>query len=207
MSNAQMKEIKIEVNKKVNGKYAKVGEQSIFVPILHLALSALGSPEIAKDKDGADVYEDGLPVYTKDEHNWVQGAMLAQVKAQARNKLVPGTADVKAGQAIATDWPSLTAEGERVGNPEALAAIREAKADFAAWVATLGKSAGAQATMNTLFANKQALSLQTPENKAKIAKYVEDFATSLDETKLERYMKYLDSVTAACEVTTEVDDF
>jgi hypothetical protein len=200
-----MQELKIKVNQKVNGKYSEVGEVAIFVPMLHEVFP--DAVKIAKDKDGKDVTEEGLPVYEKDEHNWIQGSMLAQVKAQARNKLQPKTAQLKAGQTIATDWASLTAEGERVGNPEALAAIREAKGDFAAWVATLGKSAGAQATLNTLFGNKQALSLQSSDNKAKMAQYVTDFAKSLDEAKQERYTRYLESVIAACEVVTEVDDF
>lgn len=199
-----MQELKIEVNKKVNGKYSKVGEVAIHVPMLH---ELFAEAKIAVDKEGKQVFEDGLPVYEKDEHNWVQGSMLAQVKAQARNKLVPGTADVKAGQAIATDWASLTAEGDRVGNPDALAAIREAKADFSKWVASLNKSAAAQATLNTLFGNKQALALQSSDNKQKMSGYVTDFAASLEVAQLERYTKYLDSVIAACEVTTEVDDF
>lgn len=197
-------QIQIEVNKKVNGKYEKVGEQTIHVPVLHSVFPEL---KIAKDKDGADITEDGLPVYEKDEANYIQGAILAAVKAQARNKFVPGTATLKPGNVIATDWPSLMAEGERVGNPEALAAIREAKADFAAWVATLGKSAGAQATLTTLFNNRQALSLQSEENKTKMAKYVEDFAGSLEAAKLERYMKYMATLEEACKVSTEVDDF
>lgn len=199
-----MRALTIEVNKKVNGKYAKVGEATIHVPTLdEIGLNA----EIAVNQEGKPEEEDGLPVYKDDKLNWVQGAILAQVKAQARNKLVPGTAEVKAGQAIATDWATLTAEGDRVGNPDALAAIREAKAAFSAWVATLGKSAAAQATLNTLFGNKQALSLQSPDNKGKMAKYVEDFAASLEAAKLERFMKYLTSVTDACNVAQEADDF
>lgn len=194
--------LQIEVNEKVNGKYSKIGEQTIFVPTLHAIFPNL---VIAKDKDNNEVYEDGLPVYTDDKANYVQGSILAAVKAQARNKLVKGK--LKAGQAIASTWEALLAEGERVGNPDALAAIREAKADFAKHVAGLGKSEGAQNTLTTLFGSKQALSLQTPENKAKMAKYVEEFAISLDEAKMARYMKYLESVAKACEATEEVDDF
>lgn len=201
-----MEQLKIIVNKKVNGKYSPVGEVGIHVPTLGEVFG--DAVKIAKDKEtDKELIEDGLPVYEDEKHNWIQGAILAAVKAQARNKLQPGTATVKAGQAIASDWPTLMAEGERVGNPEALAAIREAKADFAKWVAGLGKSANAQATLNTLFGNKQALSLQSPENKAKMSNYVLEFAQSLDAPKIEKYTKYMDGVIAACEVTTEVDDF
>jgi hypothetical protein len=198
-------QVAIEVNKKVSGKYSKVGEISIYVPTL--ADAGIVAEVQLDSKTNEPIIEDGLPVYKEDKFNWVQGAILAQVKAQARNKLVSGTADLKAGQAIAADWPTLTAEGERGGNGEALAIVREAKASFAKWVASLGRSAAAQQTLNMLFSNKQALSLQSTDNKAKVAKYVEDFAISLEAAELERYTKYLESVQVACESTVEAEDF
>ena len=197
--------IKIEVNKKVNGKYSPVGAVDIFVPTLEDAKFA--GMERMKDEKGAEVFEDGLPVYKEDAHNWIQGAILAQVKAQARNKLVSGTATLKDGQAIAVDWPTLTVEGERGGNGEALAIVREAKADFGKWVASLGKSQAAQATLNTLFSNKQALSLQSPEHKAKMATYVTDFAGTLEAEKLAKFEKYLNSVVEAAQASVDADDF
>lgn len=194
----------IEVNKKVAGKYAKVGDVDIFCPTLE---SAGFAPEVATDKEGNAVIEDGLPVYKEAAHNWILGAMLAQVKAQARNKLVSGTASLKEGSTIAADWEALTAEGERGGNGDALAAVREVKADFLAFAKALGKSQKAVETLTTLFGSKNSLALQSPENKAKMATYVADFAETLDEVKLARYMKYLEGINAACETSSEVDDF
>ena len=56
----------IEVNKKVDGKYAKVGDVTIHVP----TLDCFGiTAEQAKDKDGAPLVDDGLPVYTTDKAN------------------------------------------------------------------------------------------------------------------------------------------
>lgn len=202
-----MQAIQMEVNKKNpsnNGKYEKVGEVTIFVPLLSEVFPEV---KISKDKDGKDVVEDGLPVYEDEKHNYLQGAIFAAVKAQARNKLKPGTATLKDGQAIAQDWAALTAEGERGGNGEALAIVREAKAAFAEFVKTLGKSANAQQTLNLLFSNKQALSLQSAENKAKMEAYITDFAGSLNEQQMARFEKYITSVAEACAVTTEADDF
>lgn len=201
-----MEQIKIEVNQKVNGKYAVVGTVDIFVPNLE-EVGVGVAPEQATDEKGELAFEDGLPVYKDARHNFILDCIVAATKAKARNKLVPKTANVKPGQAIATTLEALMAEAERIGNPEALAAIREAKKDFSKWVETLGKSANAQATLNTLFGNKEALKLQSAEAKAKMAKYVEDFSEALEEEKLNRYMKYLESVNAACELVTEVDDF
>lgn len=194
----------IEVNKKVAAKFVKVGEVAIYCPTLE---DAAFPPVRQLDEAGKEVFEDGLPVYKEKAHNWIQGAILAQVKAQARNKLQTGTATLKDGQTIATDWETLTAEGDRGGNGDALAAVREAKAAFAKHVGTLGKSQKAQDTLTTLFASKQSLALQSPENKQKMAAYVEGFAASLDEAQLARFMKYLEGISGACEVTDEVEDF
>ena len=194
----------IEVNKKVDGKYAKVGDVTIHVP----TLDCFGiTAEQAKDKDGAPLVDDGLPVYTTDEANWLQGAILAQVKAQARNKLVSGTAELKPGAKIATNFAELTAEGDRAGNGAALQAIRELKTLFAKWVAGLGKSAAAQALLNGLFGNKQALAVQAADNKAKMMQYVQDFAESLEEAQLEAGQKYLQSLLDVCASSVSADDF
>lgn len=201
---------KIEVSKKetVSGKneYVKVGEVAIHVPTLQDIID-VGTPTQEVDDKGAPVFtDDGLPVYKADAHNWAQNAVFAQVKAQARNKLVSGTATLKAGAVIATDWASLTAEGVNTG--EALAIVREAKQAMAAWAASLGKSAGAQALINGMFGNKQALALQSAANKAKIETYVMDFAASLDAAKQARFEKYITSVLEVCTATAEsLDDF
>lgn len=199
-----MQAIQMSVSKKDAslGKHVSVGEVTIHVPML----SDLGiEAEAQLDDKGQAIVEDGIPVYKDDKHNWVQNAIYAQVKAQARNKLVSGTATLKPGVTIATDWAGLTAEGG--GNSgEGLAKVREVKALFAAWAKTLGKSDNAQATMNMLFGNKAALALQTEENRAKIEAYVGEFATTLEAAQLERYMSYLDSVIEACKAET-ADDF
>jgi len=194
----------IDVSKKVAGKFAKVGTVDIYCPTLE---DAGFSPEVQKDAEGKAVVEDGLPVYKNEAHNWILGAMLAQVKAQARNKLVSGTAALKEGASIAQDWVALTAEGERGGNGDALAAVREVKADFAKYVAALGKSQKAQETLITLFSSKNSLALQSPENKAKMETYVANFAETLDEAQMTRYAKYLEGIAAACAAVAEVDDF
>ena len=201
-----MQELTIEVNKKVAGKYQPVGKLPIFVPVLAGVFAGL---EVAKDKEGKEVMDEdtGLPVYADDRYNYIQDAITAAVKAEARNKLVSGTATLKDGAVIATDWAALTAETQGKGNPDALAAIREVKADFKAWAATLSKSVAAQQTMVTFFDKLDALRMQSAVHKQKIADYVSAFADTLDEAKLTRYGKYLEKVAAVCEVEVEIDDF
>ena len=199
--------IKMEVNKKnaaKGGKYEKVGEQEIFVPALHEVFPDI---KISKTEDGKDLVEDGLPVYEDDKHNYIQGAIFAAVKAQARNKLVSGTANLKPGQEIAKDWDALTAESERGGNGAALALMHETKKAFAEYVKGLGKSANAQQLLNMLFSNKQALSLQDENTKGKMEGYVTGFAESLEPEALTKYERYITAILAACEKVEAVDDF
>jgi hypothetical protein len=201
---SQFKQITITVSKKENGKFAEVGKQDIYVPVLADILQYVTSP-IKKDEKGNEVYEDGLPVYEQDNANWVQGAILAAVKAQARNKMVPGTATLKDGQKIATNWEELTAEGVRDGSGLALA--REFKAAFAEWVAKQGLSEAAANTLITLVSNKAALTLQQQGTKDKVKARLEKFAEDLDETKLEKFTRPLESAINACEAAADTMDF
>lgn len=198
-----MQKITIDVSKKVNGKFEKQGDMTITVPLLSDVLEFVASP-IKKDDKGADVVEDGLPVYESDKANWLQAAMLASIKAQARNKLQPGTATLKPGLSIPDSWETILAEGVR-GGGEALAIAREAKALFAEWMAKQGKSEAATAAVVSLFSNRQALQLQSATNKGKIKAYVEAFAAEAEESVLERIEKPVQAVLDACEATEEVE--
>lgn len=198
------KQITIEVSKKENGKFNKVGEQTIHVPTLADVIPFITS-EVKKDDKGAEVFEDGLPVYVDDKANWVQGAILAMVKAQARNKMTPGTATLKDGQKIAETWEELCAEGVRDGSGLALA--REFKAAFAEWVAKQGLAEAAANTLITLVSNKAALTLQQQGTKDKVKARLEGFANDLDAEKLEKFTRPLESAINACEATADAMDF
>lgn len=181
-----------------------VGNVQIFVPLL----ASLGITAEQAQADGKPaVTEDGLPIYTSDAHNWLQNAILAQVKAQARNKLVPSTITLKDGQTIATDWAGLTAESVG-GGAVHLANIREVKALFASWVAKLGKSAGAVAKIVGAFNNPEALKVADTVSKGKIAQYVTDFAETLSEEEQAKYSKYIVKlIDIATGDEIEADDF
>ena len=187
--------ITIDVSKKENGAFKKVGEQTIFVPLLADIIQYVTSP-IKKDEKGNEVIEDGIPVYEADPANWVQGAMLAMAKAQARNKMKSGTAELKDGQKIATNWEELCAEGVRDGSGLALA--REFKQSFADWIKTQGLSEAASNMLVTLVSNKAALLLQTQATKEKVKARLEAFAESLDAATVEKFMRPLQSAVEAC---------
>lgn len=209
MADIKFIELKADVSKKVPGqkKQEKIGEMVYYVPTLEDA--GLSGMERQKDDEGKDLINDetGLPAYKAKEHNWVQNAIHAAVKAQARNKLVSQTANLKEGAKIATDWDELTAEAPGGGGGEALKAMHEVKDLFKKHVQSLGKSQKAQDTLNTLFSNPASLALQSEENRGKMEAYVTEFAATLDEAKLARYSKYLEKISAACSTEEEAEDF
>lgn len=193
--------IKMIVSKKENKAHVKVGEQDIYCPTLKDLLPVIGS-EIKKDDKGAEVIEDGLPVYEDDKANWLQGAVLAAVKAQARNKMIPGTATLKDGAKIAEDWDGLTAEGER-GQGAGLALLREFKASFTDFISKQGLSEAATNTLIQLVGNKAALTLQQTSTKDKVRARLEKFAESLDAAQLEKLARPFEAALEACTATDD----
>jgi len=209
-----MLQYQLPIGKKVkqaNGenKTEEVGKVAITVPLLED--TGLSGWEVALDpKTGKPAEDDeGFPLYVKDEHNWILDAMIQAVKAKARNKLMPGTVQLKPGLAIAADWAMLCAEGDRTQGVEVLAAIREVKSKFATWIASLGKSAAAQKNLNVCFSNKDALTVQTKENKAKMLNYITEFVEKggADSGTLEKATRYIQNLIDSCETVVNVEDF
>lgn len=202
--------LQMDVSKKVavvggGNEYQKVGEIKLPLPLL----SDFGiASATLKKKEGTDemfIGEDGLPVYEDEYLDWLFSAAVAAAKAQARNMLVSGTAELKEGKKIAETLDELIAEGERRGNAEALKLAKEIQTSFSAFVQTLGKTAATQAVLVGLFRNREALSLQDDVNKGKFKAYLEQYAETLEEKDLERYGKYLTKVEEACKPGTPSD--
>lgn len=196
----------VVISKKDGGKYVPVGKVNIYIP----TLAAFGFTEAAfkLDEKGIQVEDDGLPVYADDKAQYIFDAIVAAVKAKARNALVSGTADLKEGLKIAETLEEVMAQGERgPGGAEALAAIRELKKDFATWVASLKKSTAATAQIIGYFNNREALSLMVKDTKTKMESYVSAYIEQADEELLERGQKYIASVLEACKAVEAVEDF
>lgn len=191
------------VGAKGNRERKPVGSVEIHTPTLtEIAKIIVDAKETGKDE------KDGLPIYDTAEANWVFGAIHANVKAQARNKLeiVNGTVVLKEGLSIADNVTALSEEGLRGGNGEGLAIVREAKAAFGTWVATLGKTPATEAYIVTMFGNRQALATQPNDRKERIAKYVEEFAATLTDEQLDRFTRPLEAVSAACVALASIED-
>lgn len=189
-----MQVFKMEVSKteKVAGKnqYVKVGDVNIYYPTVEEIAGFCQGAKVAK------VGDDGIAEYESAEANWIQTAILSYAKANARNKLVSGSCELKEGLKIPETWEEFTAETGRSG--EALAIMREAKAEFSEWISKQGKSEAVTKVLITLFNNRAALELQSQANKAKMQAYVESFAESLSAERLDRLQKPIENVLEAC---------
>jgi len=118
-----MQVYKMEVSKTetVAGKssYVKVGDVDVYYPTLEECAGFVQDAKIEK------VGEDGVAEYASAEANWIMTAILSYAKANARNKLVSRSTELKDGLTIPSTWAEFTAETGRSG--EALAIMGKLK--------------------------------------------------------------------------------
>lgn len=188
-----------------NRKRKEIGTVQVFTPEMsEIAKIAVSAKETGKDET------DGLPVFDSQEANWLFSAVYNAVKMAARNKLENKSISLKEGLSIAETMEALTEEGQRGGGGEGLAILREVKAAFGSWVATLGKSEATASYIITMFTNRAALATQIKSVKEKMSKYVEEFATTLTDEQIDRFSRPLEAIAAACmtpSTAEEAQDF
>ena len=190
-----MKSYTMEVSKKENGAYVKQGEVEVFYPLLN---------ELGLSVEAEKFDDEGFPVYSDEKVQYVFDAVLAAVKAQARNRLVSGTATLKPGLTIASTVEELLESGGNKG--DALAAVREFLAAFKAFLPSTGKSEKVQAAVYELARNKVAVSIQSDENKAKFSVYLTNFASTLTAEQAARFSRPLLGLEEACQPGDVLDD-
>jgi len=184
------------VNTKVAGKYEKVGTVEIFYPLL----SDLGFAVEPKSLDD----DSGLPTYNNEAEQFAFDSVFNAVKADARNKLVSKTADLKDGAKISTTLAELTAPAERDGS--ALVNIREMLVAFKAYLTTTDKASNVQAAILTLASRKQNLAMQPTANKGKFLVHLENFEATLTDAQSEQFARSIDGLATACEDSFDLDD-
>lgn len=190
-----MNKFSMEVNTKENGAYKLVGSIDVFYPTLK---------DLGLDVEPSKVSEEGFPVYSDDKHQYVFDSILAAVKAQARNRLQPGTANLKDGLKIASTVEELLASGGNTG--EALKVLREMLAAFKAWLPSTGKSAAVQAAVYDLVSNRKTIALQSDDKKEKLRGYIANFAATLTEAQAGAWANNLTKLDEACNAVDALDD-
>lgn len=190
-----MRSYKMEVSKKENGAYVKQGEVEVFYPTLE---------EMGIDIPSTGDDEEGFPLYADERVQWVSDAVLAAVRAKARNKLVSGTATLKDGLSIASTVEELIAEAERSG--EALANRREAIKALVAFVPAAGKSAAVQAWVAEQCKNLAGIQFQSAARKQLLTDIAEAFASSLTPEQASKFSRFLIALTEAASAVASLDD-
>ena len=192
-------EYTMAVTKSEGSKRIPVGEVTVFIP----TLAAFG---VDAAPTGAD--SEGIPTYATNELNWLQNAVKGATLANARNKLVPRTTDVRDGAKLPTTLAELAEPSLGGGNPEALKAIAAIKALYKQFVAELGKSAKVVTLLTATFDSPKSLAMQPAEVRAKIAAYIEQFIGYVEENavELDSYqVSYVERVLASCADEDELD--
>lgn len=196
-----MHNIKMVVNKKVKNaageaEYQEVG--AVEVPCFDLADFGLGVESTGKD-------EEGVPSYGNDKLDFVMGAVWAAIKADARNKLVSGTASVKAGQKIASTVEELIAKAERSG--AALQLVRDFIAAFTKYLAERsGKSAAVQALYIGMVRNRQSIAVSSEARRNGLLAQLTAFAEGLAAEEAEKFQGIVLTLADLCQSAAELDD-
>jgi hypothetical protein len=190
-----MEQYVMKVSKKEEGEYKEVGSVAVFYPLL----SELGLDVAPTGKD-----EEGFPTYADERVQYVFDAVLAAVKATARNRLQSGTATLKEGNTIAETVEALLATGERSG--EALKTRREYFASFKAWLPSLGKAAAFNTAIYDIVSNVKNIQYQTDARKEKLLALITDHAASLSAEDAARFERIIVQVGEACEAANPLDE-
>ena len=203
-----MRSFNMEVSKKENGAYVKQGDVTVFYPTLdEMGLDVQPTKFVKQDKDGKDIEAaDGFPLYSDEKVQYVFDAVLAAVKASARNKLVSGTVTLKPDNKIAETIEELIAAAERNGAALALrreffSALKDALPTVAA-----GKSQAFYAQLYDIIQNVKGIAAQSPARKALINQTVADFAATLSEEKLTAYARIIASIEEQLDAASELPE-
>lgn len=193
-------------------KAVDVGSVEVYYPTLEELgfKGAVPSSWELEGKDGklvaaTEADSEALPVYEQEGFDYTFAAVLAAVKANARNKLVSGTATLKDGLKIAETLEELFASGERSG--EALKIKSEALKSFKAYLASTGKAAAYQFQVANWIAKAKDILPLLPEAHKKVAlAHVEAWGKTLDMVLVERYSRFIQAISDAAEQVVAFDE-
>lgn len=163
----------VTATQKGSKRRTKVGEFTVIVPTIERLTEELAGVKATGHDD------EGLPTYDGNIATWVQRAITALAKAEARNKLVSGSATLKAGATMPTTLAQLV-EPAATGNT-ALAELAELARNFGVWIEATGKPAALVSTFGQLVRQPNLIPLQTDKVKQVLTEWLEQFALAAAE--------------------------
>lgn len=180
------------ISKTVAKKRQPIGEITLPMPSVELIVQALQSEGIVRK----ELDEDGIPVYSTDTANWLMKAIKTAVQAVARNKLVNGSIELKAGQSLHTTLAELVAPVTAGGTGEHLVQLSELKKAFREFADSLGKTEKTTNMLIALFENPKAYALQAADMKAKIEPIFLSFMEAVEAQATATQLAYFEKFTA-----------
>lgn len=186
-----------EITKTVNKKRVPVGTITVHVPDLAQLASMLNANDLSAPRTN----DEGLPEYGNEVLDWLMRTVRSACQVNARNKLVPGTVELKPGNIIPTTLEDLCAPSAAGGNGEAFKQLAELRSAFNTYVDSLGKQAKTASLIKAAFKDTKAFSLQPVEVQSKLVPYFEEFAeatgvenlTSIQVAHIEKLLNAEDS--------------
>lgn len=178
-------------NETKNGKTTRVevGTVEVFSPSL-LAFGIQSEPTGLNEATGE-------LTYASQQDQWAYNAIVAGVKANARNRLVAGSTALRPGAKLPTTLEELVTPAE---NTSTVLADRRALFDmFKNFLSTQGKSEAVNRLLVGFIEKPDLLALQPEDKRAKIKPYFEDFGNSVAERLNDWQGEYLMNVIEQCD--------
>lgn len=183
-----MSTIKMLVQKTEDGKRVELGTVNTYVPVL---------AEIGIAVEPVKVDENGEAEYADNTHQFIYAALLAAAKAQVRNKLVPGTINLRPGQKLPENLEELVTP--TVSNKGAVLAERRALMDmFKAFLPSTNKPEAVQTALFKLFNAPDNIILQPVDKREKLQVYFNTFGESVGEKLTDWQIAYVQNVIEQC---------
>ena len=190
--NANLNIIKMSVSKTItkNGKSEReeVGSRDVFVPTL---------ADIGIDAQPTDQKETGELVYASHVHQFIYNALATQAKAIARNRLKPGTTDLRGPTPIAMTLEELATPAENTSN--VLAERRGLMELFKGHIGNTSLAEPLRKLLQTFLEKPEVLVMQPADKRQKIKTYFETFGEQVEEQLTEWQGNYLLNVIEQCD--------
>ena len=136
--------------------------------------------------------------YESIPHQWLGKAIEAAAKSQSRNKLFPGTADLRPGAKMPENFLEVVTPTEGKGGSVILAERHALFASWADYVKTLDKSDAVKRLLVLFVRTPDALLPQPEKIKQTTASYLVEFGTAQAEKLTEWQGNYLNGILEAC---------
>lgn len=178
-------------------KTVKKGTGNVREPVGQVVLYAPALADFGLQAEPTAQAATGELTYADPKVQWLYQALLAAVKANARNKLQTGSTALKPNTKLPVTLEELITPAE--SNSTVLAERRAIFDMFKGYLADLAKPDNVKKLLLTFLEKPDTLGLQPAEQRAKIKVYFEEFGSKVEESLTEWQADYLLNTIAQCD--------